>query len=298
VKCDYVDILFLSCCDREEVYSAVTDLSGRLVDEIRIRTLGQDYFLKQHGGHLKYAKELQQSGKARYLGFSTHVLPTAFRAVNDGFFDVLMFPVNPIFDALPGKAGMENLNEMWELAIEHNKIEISNERKELHKLCMHTQTGLVAMKPFAGGWLFNPDLNADITAARLLSYALAQSGVTTVVPGVSDLNQLESCLKYLDASNEEKDFSKILSLLKWNPKDSCMYCNHCQPCKAGIDIAKINKLYDLSVKYGMNEVIKKEYKAIEQKPINCLGCGDCISRCPFGIDVPDRMVKASQVLTN
>lgn len=296
VKCGYVDILFISCCDREEVYNAVTDLSGKLSDEINIRTLGQDYVLKQHGGHLKYAKELQEQGSVKYLGFSTHVLPTAIRAVKDGYFDLLMFPINPIFDALHGKAGMENLNELWELSIEHKKIEISEERKELHKLCMHTQTGLIAMKPFAGGWLLKPDLNANITAIKLLSYTLSQSGVTTVIPGVSNLDQLKSCLKYIEASNEEKDFSEMLSQLKWNPKDRCMYCSHCQPCKAGIDIAQVNKLYDLSVEYGINEVIKNEYDSLASKAEDCLNCGECTSRCPFGINVPDRMKKASEMI--
>lgn len=295
VKCEYVDIQFISCCDREEVYNAVADPAGQTVEEIRIRTMGQDYILKQHGGHLKYARTLQEQGKVKHLGFSTHVLPTAIRAIKDGYFDVLMFPVNPIFDALPGKAGMENLTELWDLAVGYKKIGISEERKELHKLSMLTQTGLIAMKPFAGGWLFNPDLNADITAVQLLSYALSQTGVTAVVPGVGNINQLKSCLKYLDASKEEKDFSCMLTKLNWNPKDKCMYCNHCQPCRAGIDIAQINKLYDLAARYGMNEVIKKEYNAIENKPSRCIGCGDCTSRCPFGINVPDRMKIASEM---
>jgi aryl-alcohol dehydrogenase-like predicted oxidoreductase len=114
VKCGYVDILFISCCDREEVYNAVTDLSGKPADEVRIRTLGQEYCLKNHGGHLRYAKELQKQGLVNYLGFSTHVLPMAMRAVKDGYFDVLMFPVNPVFDTLPGKAGRENLSELWD----------------------------------------------------------------------------------------------------------------------------------------------------------------------------------------
>lgn len=296
VQCEYVDILFVSCCDREEVYNAVTDLSGQVMDELKIRTLGQDYVLKQHGGHLSYAKALQEQGKVKYLGFSTHVLPTAIHAINDGHFDVLMFPINPIFDALPGKAGMENLNELWELAIGHNNLIISEERKELHKLCMLTQTGLVAMKPFAGGWLFNPDLNANITSVKLLSYALSQPGVTTIVPGVSDVTQLKSCLQYIEASDEDKDFSSMLTKLNWNPKDSCMYCSHCQPCRVGIDIAQINKIYDLSVIYGVNEVLKKEFNAIEPKPDNCISCGDCASRCPFGINVPDRMTKAFKML--
>lgn len=296
VKCEYVDILFISCCDREEVYNAVTDMSGQASDEIRIRTLGQDYILKHHGGHLKYARELQEQCRVKYLGFSTHVLPTALRAINDEYFDVLMFPINPIFDALPGKAGMENLNELWELAIGHKNIKISDDRKELHKLCMHTQTGLVAMKPFAGGWLFNPDLNANITPVQLISYTLSQSGVTTVVPGVSDNTQLKSCLQYLEASNEDKDFSSMLTKLNWNPKDRCMYCNHCQPCRSGIDIAQINRIYDLSTKYGLNEIIKKEYDAIEIKPDICIGCGDCVARCPFGINVPERMTKAFKKL--
>lgn len=295
VKCGYVDILFVSCCDREEVYDAVTDLSGKRVDELKLRTLGQDYVLKQHGGHLQYAKELQAQGRVKHLGFSTHVLPTAIRAINDGYFDVLMFPINPIFDTLPGKAGAENLNELWELASKHRNSSMGEERKELHKLCMHTETGLIAMKPFAGGWLFNPSIGANLTDIQLISYTLSQSGVTTVIPGVANMDQLKSCLRYVNASKVEKDFSGALSMLHWNPKDHCMYCNHCQPCQANIDIAQVNKLYDLAVKYDINSTIRNEYGALDVKPENCIGCGDCIQRCPFGIDVRDRMAKASEL---
>jgi uncharacterized protein len=295
VKCGYVDVLFISCCDREEVYEAVTDLSGELVPEIKIRTLGQDFQLLQHGGHLKFAKELQEKGLARHLGFSTHVLPTAMRAIKDGYFDVLMFPINPIFDTLPGKAGAEELNELWDLSINHDKVEISTERKELHKLCMHTETALIAMKPFAAGWLFNPELNAGITSIKIISYILSQSGVTTMVPGVANLEQLEDCLKYIGANDEEKDFSEMISKLRWNPKDCCMYCSHCQPCSSNIDIAKVNKLYDSAVKYGMNEKLAKEYNALDCKADSCIACGDCIKRCPFGIDARDRMIKAAEL---
>lgn len=293
VGCGYVDILFISCCDREAIYDAVTDPEGKLVDEISIRTLGQDFNLKNHGGHLKYARELQVQGLVKHFGFSTHVLPLAEKAVSDGYFDVLMFPINPVFDTLPGKAGAEDLGELWELSSNRGNAAVSEERKALQRLCMHTQTGLIAMKPFAAGWLFNPDLNAGITTVKLLSYILSQSGVSTIVPGVANLEQLQDCLHYYDVKEEEKDFSEMISKLKWNPKDCCMYCSHCQPCTANIDIAQVNKLYDSALKYGLNPALQKEYELLTAKPDSCISCGDCVKRCPFGIDARERMEKSA-----
>jgi len=46
-------------------------------------------------------------------------------------------------------------------------------------------------------------------------------------------------------------------------------------------------------KFGMNDIIKEEYEQIHVKPDKCTGCGDCMSRCPFGINVKERMSKAA-----
>ena len=74
------------------------------------------------------------------------------------------------------------------------------------------------------------------------------------------------------------------------PKDTkgtCVYCKHCHPCPAGLDIGLINKYYDLS---RLGDVLAKEhYLTLEKAASDCLQCGHCNSRCPFSVDQMARM---------
>ena len=74
------------------------------------------------------------------------------------------------------------------------------------------------------------------------------------------------------------------------PKDTkgtCVYCKHCHPCPAGLDIGLINKYYDLSL---LGDVLAKEhYLTLEKAASDCLQCGHCNSRCPFSVDQMARM---------
>lgn len=53
---------------------------------------------------------------------------------------------------------------------------------------------------------------------------------------------------YENASAEEKDYASVLARAPHHAYSSgqCTYCGHCAPCPAGIDIAMVNKLYDLA----------------------------------------------------
>lgn len=66
-----------------------------------------------------------------------------------------------------------------------------------------------------------------------------------------------------------------------------MYCNHCQPCPAGLDVGLINKYYDLTL---AGDVLAREhYETLEKTAGDCIQCGHCNSRCPFHVDQVARM---------
>ena len=76
--------------------------------------------------------------------------------------------------------------------------------------------------------------------------------------------------------------SAVISILK-----TCVYCNHCQPCPAGLDVGLINKYYDLARSGDM--LAKSHYKNLSVKGDACIGCGHCSRRCPFHVDQAARM---------
>mgnify|MGYP001511322293 CR=1 FL=1 len=108
-----------------------------------------------------------------------------------------------------------------------------------------------------------------------------------VMQGAANVEELKRNLSYLDASAQERDYSVIGSFTPKDMKGTCVYCKHCHPCPAGLDIGLINKYYDLS---RLGDVLAKEhYLTLEKTASDCLQCGHCNSRCPFSVDQMARM---------
>jgi len=275
LQTDYIDVLMLHFVDEPDDYEKVF----------------------ASGGLLESALRLKKEGRARFIGLSGHYVPIALKAVNSGYINVLMFPMNPAFDTLPADTDIE---AMWqdssyeEVVIARNKS--MPQRQELYHACAIQGVGLVAMKPYAAGRLFikeNPS-GIVLTPFQCISYALSQPGVCSVVPGCKTAEEMEAALAFLDASEAEKDFSSINLSSAWRLKGSCVYCNHCLPCPAGIDIAVTTRLADTAT-YSMVDSLVSEYEALSVQASECNECGVCTERCPFGVDIIANMNQAVEV---
>lgn len=221
----------------------------------------------QPGGVLELALRLKREGKARFLGLSGHDAKTAMQAVESGYLDVLMHPVG-IDRAADPLAG------------------------SLYHLCASRGVGLVAMKTFAGGALLRRDKPA--TPIQCISYTLSQPGVATALVGASNLAELQADLQFLRATEEEKDFASALEGLKEGLQGICVYCRHCHPCPAQIDIPAILRLVAASER-GVSTALHAGYQALAAKASSCDRCGACVKRCPFGVDVLARMSRATEL---
>ena len=72
----------------------------------------------------------------------------------------------------------------------------------------------------------------------------------------------------------------------------CVYCNHCQPCPKGLDIALINKYYDLA--RAGDAMAAEHYRTMERTASDCVRCGHCDRRCPFHVAQGQRMGAISE----
>lgn len=91
---------------------------------------------------------------------------------------------------------------------------------------------------------------------------------------------------------EERDYSAIASFTPEAAVGSCVYCNHCQPCPAGIDIGIVNKYYDLAL--AGDKMAANHYEKLAVKADACLRCGHCDRRCPFRVRQQEKMQKIRQ----
>lgn len=69
--------------------------------------------------------------------------------------------------------------------------------------------------------------------------------------GVQTPEEVAAAVRYESLPERERDYSHIFAAEpRFNPKGHCMYCNHCLPCVAHIDIAQVNRYLDLAEAEG------------------------------------------------
>ena len=258
LKTDYIDFGFIHCLDSED-----------------------DWKQYQKNGVLDYLLEMKKSGVVRHIGLSTHTPDLAQKILDTGLIEQLMFSINPAYDYQHGEFAFGS----------------ADERMKLYRRCEAEGIGISVMKPYSGGQLLDErtsPFGKALTEVQCIQYALDKPGVLTVLPGVRDLDDVKRALTWLTAEPEEKDYS---ALGGYAPKDAvgnCVYCSHCHPCPAGLNIALINKYYDLAV-IGDN-MAADHYEKLPKHASDCIGCGHCDRRCPFHVAQSERMKEIAAYL--
>lgn len=250
-----------------------------------------------HSDFIDYVRKLKEEGTIRHIGMSTHNPLIAKQAIEAGVVEMIMFSVNPIFDMLPPT---ENLEECFGDVKDMTLGGIYKDRAELYALCERENVGITVMKGYASGRLFDEKrspFGVAMTPVQCLHYALTRPAVASVLVGYSEPAHVDAAAAYETASQEEKDYASVLANAKAHAyKDMCTYCNHCKPCPAELDIAMVNKLYDLGItQKELPASIAEHYRNLEKHASDCLECGGCRTRCPFDVDVIGYMRKAKEL---
>ena len=100
----------------------------------------------------------------------------------------------------------------------------------------------------------------------------------------------------LDLKAQERDYSVIATLTPKDTKGTCVYCKHCHPCPAGLDIGLINKYYDLSRLRG--EFITSQRADVGIGPYKRIGMSLRIRRGFFNKSTASRRAEQSPAPTN
>lgn len=245
---------------------------------------------------IDYVRKLHEAGTIRHIGLSTHNPRIAKQAVETGFVEMLLFSINPAFDMRPASENIEDMfggyDEKWS--------GIDPERAELYRLCEEKEVGITVMKGFFGGALFDEKkspFGVTFTPAQCIHYALTRPGVASVLCGYDTKEQVDEAVAYETASDAEKDYASVIASAPLHSYAGiCTYCGHCKPCPVNIDIAMVNKFYDLATSQpSVPPSIQAHYEALGTTASACIGCRSCESRCPFGVRIAERMEKTAQL---
>lgn len=272
---DHIDVGMIHYCDAMDDWEAIVN-----------------------NGILDYARQLKAEGRIRFIGLSSHNPLVAERAVLEGGIEVLMFSVNPCYDLQP--AG-EDVEQLWnEDAYAGTLTNMDPDRQRLYETCQRQGVGITVMKAFAGGDLLNAELSpagVALTAHQCIAYALSRPAVSVVLAGAHTVEQLEESAAYCVASDEDRDYAAALaSFPRIHWEGHCMYCSHCAPCPMKISVADVTKFLHLAeAQDTMPETVREHYKTLAHHAGECVDCGACETRCPFGVAIRENMKKAAKV---
>ena len=201
--------------------------------------------------------EAKEKGMVRHIGITNHRLNIAKEAIESGLYETLQFP-------------------FCYLATEKDI--------ELVEACKQVNMGFIAMKALSGGLITN--------SAAAYAY-LAQYDNVLPIWGIQRERELEEFLSYIEnppVLNEElktvieKDRNELLG-------EFCRGCGYCMPCPVGIEINNAARMSLMLRRAPSKAWLTPQWQEKMKKIENCLHCGKCKGKCPYGLDTPTLLEK-------
>lgn len=272
---DYIDVGMLFFMDSDEAFEQIH--SNGIVD---------------------YVLELKQKGIIRAIGASSHNPVVAKKVLEMGIVDLILFSINPAFDMTPVETDVlstfENLSEQ-------QYITIDPVRADFYKYCEQKEIAITVMKTLGGGRLLSAEhspFKKEMTVTQCIHYALTRPGVVSTMIGCQSAKQVKEAVDYLSATEEQRDYTPIISGYQGDISGKCVYCNHCQPCPVNIDIAMVNKYLDIALldTAHIPPSIRQHYQSMPANGADCIACGSCEEKCPFSVSIIKNMERAEGLL--
>lgn len=196
--------------------------------------------------------EAKAQGKIRFIGITNHRLSVAEEAVRSGLYDTLQFPFSYL---------------------------ASEKEEKLVRLCEELDVGFICMKALAGGLI----TRSDVAYAYLAQFPVAP------IWGVQHEWELDQFLSYNEnppaLTNERLEYIK--KERETLVGEFCRGCGYCMPCPAGIEINNCARMSLLLRRSPTAAHLSPEGQAKMKKIEDCINCGQCRSKCPYGLDTPN-----------
>ena len=202
--------------------------------------------------------EAKAAGKIRHIGMTNHRLSVAEEAIESGLYETLQFPFNY-------------------LSTEHEH--------RLVKMCEDADVGFIAMKGMSGGLIHN---------GRAAYAWLNQFPNVLPIWGVQKEEELD---EFLDCavnvpSLEDEDVKESIEKDREELNgDFCRSCGYCMPCPVGISIKDCARVSLMIRRAPAAPWFSEENQAKMEQAGQCIECGQCMKRCPYGLQIPQLLKK-------
>lgn len=204
-------------------------------------------------GLYEAALKAKEQGKIRFIGLTNHGLEVAREAIDSGLYDTLQFP----FCYLSTGPDLD-----------------------LVRACQEKHIGFIAMKSLSGGLITN--------AAAAYAFA-AQFDDVLPIWGIQKEHELDEFLRFVKEPPAMTD--EIRALIERDrlqlSGSFCRGCGYCMPCPVGIEINNCARMSLLLRRSPSASHLSPEGQEKMMKIKECLHCGQCMSKCPYGLDTPE-----------
>jgi predicted aldo/keto reductase-like oxidoreductase len=208
-------------------------------------------------GALSGLQKAKEQGLIGHIGITSHSLDLLEKIIDDGLFETIMV----CFSFLEPEA--------------KEKV-IPKARKK--------QIGIIVMKPFSGGVIEAPE--------AALKWVLSFPDLL-VLAGVEDKTLIDQNWRVFTGDYRLSDEEKLTidRISKEFDKKFCRRCDYCLPCPSQIWIQYILGGRSFIKRMGP-EILKKNpaFGKMWENAANCTECGECMTRCPYGLPIPE-MIK-------
>ena len=234
---------------KKDLETSLRELKTDVIDVYQFHNPG---FVPVPGGEdglYDAAVQARREGKIRFIGITQHSIERAFQAVNSGLYDTMEYPFN----------------------------HLSTERdRELVRLCGEKNVGFVAMKALSGGL---------VTDARLPFVFLREYANVVPIWGFQKMEELNQIIDM--EQNPPVRTDEIDRLIERDRRELsgafCRSCGYCLPCPADIKIPQANRMMQLLGRAVWQNYVTAEWQREMEKIEDCVHCGACAKRCPYGL---------------
>ena len=241
----------------KDLETSLKNLRTDYIDVYQFHMVTQCYRPGDGTGMYECMQEAKAKGMIRHIGVTSHRVAVAMECATSGLYETMQFPFSYLAD----------------------EKDIA-----LVKRCEELNVGFIAMKGLAGGLI----TNSEAAMAFMIEYP-------NVIPiwGIQRINELEEWLAFFDKEPEMtpqiKEF--IENEQKELSGDFCRGCGYCLPCAAGIEINNCARMSLMIRRAPSAGWLSPEWQEKMEKIDNCINCGACMSRCPYGLKTPELLKK-------
>jgi uncharacterized protein len=247
------------------------------------------------------------------------VIPWAEKKIAQGYFNHLGFSFHDKYDVFKGI--LDDYDNWTFCQIQYNFMDVNFQAgRRGVELAASKGLGIVVMEPLRGGklaktpppaavakvWASAPEQRSPVEWA--FQWVWNQPEISLTLSGMSTMQQVVDNIAIVERSGKVKLtaeqlalFDRVRAAYQGLIPIPCTGCNYCMPCPNGVDIPRNFSIYNEAVMWDDMKAGHNSYLGMgppggmteAQRADKCLDCGECIEKCPQGVEVPEWLKKVA-----